>query len=327
MNSFSVLVTRRIPEAGLDLLGRELGRFDLHRGPGPLPRKELLRRVRGRDGVLCLLTDRMDAEAMDAAGPRLRAISNFAVGYDNVDIAEATRRGIVVTNTPGVLTEATAEMAWALLFAAARRVPESDRFLRAGKFKFWDPLLLLGQGVTGKTLGVIGAGRIGSAFALMSAGFRMNVLYFSRSPKEPLERQLGARRTDLKTLLKESDFVSVHLNLSPDTRHLIGKEELALMKPTAVLVNTSRGPVIDEKALVRALKAKRIAAAGLDVYEEEPELAPGLAKLDNAVLTPHTASATFETRSRMAALAAENLIAALRGGRPRHPVNPEALRT
>jgi lactate dehydrogenase-like 2-hydroxyacid dehydrogenase len=326
MKPSNVFVTRRIPEAGTLLLRRKIGRFEMNPDSRPLPRKELLRALRGRKGVLCLLTDRMDAEAMDAAGPDLRVISNFAVGYDNIDVAEATRRKILVTNTPGVLTEATAEMAWALLFAAARRIPESDRFTRAGKFQWWDPLLLLGHGVTGKTLGVVGAGRIGSAFAMMSSGFRMNVLYHSRSRKPHLEKKLGARPAGLKTLLKESDFVSLHLNLSPETRHLIGREELSMMKPTAILVNTSRGPVIDEKALVWALKNKKIAAAGLDVYEQEPELAPGLAGLENAVLAPHTASATLETRSRMAELAADNLAEALLGRLPKHPLNPEAFR-
>jgi glyoxylate reductase len=320
----SVFVTRRIPDAGLELLKEELGGFDMNPADRVLSRRELLEGVRGREAVLCLLTDRIDAKVMEAAGPKVRIFSNMAVGVDNIDLAEATRRRILVGNTPGVLTEATAEMAWALLFAAARRVVESDRFTRAGRFKGWDPLLFRGAKVSGKTLGVVGAGRIGTAFALMSQGFKMNVLYTGKTPQEALEKKLGARRVDLPALLRESDFVSVHINLTRETRHLIGRKELALMKQSAILVNTSRGPVIHEAALVEALKNRKIGGAGLDVYEEEPRFSKALARLDNAVLTPHIASSTTDTRNRMALLAAENLVAALKGERPRHLANPEA---
>ena len=247
------------------------------------------------------------------------------MGTDNIDVAAATERGVAVTNTPGVLTLATAEMAWSLLLAAARRVAEGDRITRSGKFAGWGPTLYLGRAVTGKTLGVIGAGRIGTAFARLSKGFRMEVLYRARRPNRALERELGARRTSLPEILKRSDFLSLHVDLNPSTRGMIGRKEFSLMKPSAVLVNTSRGPVIDEKELVRALKSRKISAAGLDVYEREPRLAPGLASLDNAVLAPHAGSATTEARAAMAELAAENLILALSGRRPKTCVNPEVL--
>ncbi len=326
MKNLKVLVTRPIPQAGLNLLKRAGIRYSISLKPEGLPRAELLRRVRGLDGILCLLTDRFDAAAMDAAGPNLKVLSNHAVGYDNVDVPAATKRKILVTNTPGVLTETTAEMAWALLFAAARRIVESDHYTRSGQFKFWNPMLFHGHDVSRKTLGIIGAGRIGSAFARMAAGFDMKILYFSRRPNADMERKCGAKKASLNALLSQSDFVSIHVPMSPATRHLIGARELSLMKKTAILINTARGPIIDENALVRALRKKRIAAAGLDVYENEPELAPGLAKLDNAILAPHTASATVETRDKMAILAAENLILALRGKKPKHCVNPEVLR-
>lgn len=325
MKKFNVFVTRPIPPAGLELLRKEIGEFEMNTSDRVLTRRELLKAIHGRDGVLTLLTDKIDAEAMDAAGAQIKVFSNMAVGFDNFDVAEATKRKIVLCNTPGVLTETTAEMAWALLFACARRIAESDKFTRAGKFKGWGPLMFLGLDVSGKTLGIVGAGRIGTAMAMMSKGFKMKVLYYDQFQNETLEKELGAKKVELMTLLKESDFVSLHVNLTPETRHLIGKKELEMMKPSAVLVNTSRGPVIDEKALVSALKTKTIFAAGLDVYENEPKLAPGLAKLSNAVLAPHLASATIETRNKMATLAAENLVAGLRGERPKHLINPEVL--
>lgn len=326
MKKFNVLVTRPIPEAGARELQKRIGAFEMCRRPEGYSRKELLAKSKGRDGILALLTDKMDGELMDAAGSRLKVISNHAVGYDNIDVPAATRRNILITNTPGVLTQTTAEMAWALLFDAARRVAESDRYTRAGKFKFWDPMLFHGHDISGKTLGIVGAGRIGAAFARMSSGFKMKILYFSRSANPALEKELGAKKTDLETLLKESDFVSIHVPLTPQTRHLIGAGELKKMKRSAILINTARGPIIDEKALVAALRKKQIAGAALDVYEKEPELAPGLARLDNAVLTPHTASATVETRNKMAMLAAENLSLVLEGKRPKHCVNPEVLK-
>ena len=317
--TYNVYVTRRIPDAGLELLAQQNYDVEINPEDRVLTRSELLQQVRGRDAVLCLLTDGIDAEVLDAAAG-CRVFSNYAVGYNNIDVEACRARGIVVTNTPGVLTDATAEMAWALLFAAARRVTESDAHVRAGQWTGWGPMQFLGQDVTGATLGVVGAGRIGTAFALKSAGFQMKVLYTDEERNAELETALGARQVDLDTLLAESDFVSLHVPLVDATRHLIDARALARMKPTAVLVNTSRGPVVEEDALVEALRDHRIAAAGLDVYENEPALAPGLVELPNAVICPHTASATLTTRDRMATIAARNLIAVLKGEEPLHRV-------
>ncbi|MFQ5863212.1 MAG: 2-hydroxyacid dehydrogenase, partial [Candidatus Brocadiales bacterium] len=322
---YKVFVTRRIPEEGINILSKACPGLEVYADDSPIPREELLSRLRGKDGMLCLLSEKIDRELMEAGGS-LRVIANYAVGYDNIDVGEATRRGIIVTNTPGVLTEATAEMAWALLFSISRRVAEGDRLVRAKGFRGWEPMLLLGEGVSGKTLGIIGAGRIGQAMARMSMGFNMRVLYFSRSRKEGLEKELGAKKVGLDTLLRESDFVSLHVSLTQETYHLIGARELSLMKKTAYLINAARGPVVDEKALVEALKDKGIAGAGLDVYEEEPRLAPGLTELDNVVLAPHLGSATTETRRNMAVMAAENLVAGLRGETPENVVNPEVFK-
>ncbi|HPD17613.1 MAG TPA: D-glycerate dehydrogenase [Planctomycetota bacterium] len=320
----NVYVTREIPQAGLDIVRDACERVEINPEDRVLTRQELLAAVRGRDGVLCLLTDTVDAAVLDAA-KGCRVFANYAVGYNNIDVPAATARGIAVTNTPGVLTDATADLTWALLFATARRIPEGDRYTRAGKFRGWSPMLLLGGDISGRTLGIIGAGRIGTAVALRSRGFRMRVLYFDRAQNEALEQAVGAERVDLDRLLRESDFVSVHVSLDESTRHLIGARELGLMKPTAYLVNTSRGPVVDENALVAALRERRIAGAGLDVFENEPALAPGLTGLDNVVIPPHLGSATIATRTRMATLAATNLVAALRGERPPNIVNPEVL--
>jgi len=320
----NVYVTREIPQAGLDMLRDACERVEINSEDRVLSREELLTAVQGRDGVLCLLTDTVDAAVLDAA-KGCRVFANYAVGHNNIDVPAATARGIAVTNTPGVLTDATADLTWALLFATARRIPEGDRYTRAGRFRGWSPMLLLGGDISGRTLGIIGAGRIGTAVALRSRGFRMRVLYFDRAQNEALEQAVGAERADLERLLRESDFVSVHVSLDESTRHLIGARELGLMKPTAYLVNTSRGPVVDENALVAALRQRRIAGAGLDVFENEPALAPGLAELDNVVIPPHLGSATIATRTRMATLAATNLVAALRGERPPNIVNPEVL--
>jgi glyoxylate reductase len=290
-----------------------------------LSKPELLDWVRGRDGVLTLLTDSVDAEVLEAAAPTCRVIANYAVGFSNVDVAEATRRGILVTNTPGVLTDAVADVTWALLFSVARRVVEGDALMRSGRFEGWSPTMLLGADITGRTLGIIGAGRIGTAVARRSRGFGMCVLYADRRRNAAIESELAAQKVDRQTLLEESDFVSVHVSLSRGTTHLIGRSELAMMKRTAYLINTSRGPVVDEAALVHALRAGTIAGAGLDVYEDEPAMAPGLAECPNAVLLPHIASATEWTRSKMAEMAAESLIAALRGETPPNLVNPEVL--
>ena len=312
-----VLVTREIPEAGLGLLED----FDVTvLAERPPTRDELLEAVRGASGVLSTATEKMDGEVMDAAGVGLKVVANMAVGYDNIDICAATNRGVVVTNTPGVLDETTADVAFMLMLAAARRLGEGERLLRAGEWEWWGPKQLRGIDVWGKKLGVVGLGRIGRAVARRGRGFGMEILYHNRSRKEDAEKELGARYLDLDDLLRESDFVSIHTPLTDATRHLIGERELGLMQDTAVLVNTSRGPVVDEAALAEALEGGRIFAAGLDVYEEEPKVHPRLLELEKAVLAPHIGSASIETRDRMATLAAENLAAVLRGEEPKSPV-------
>ena len=321
---WNVFVTRRIPQPGLDMLHEHCETVEVNAEDRVLTREELSEGVKGRDGVLCLLTDTIDDEVFESA-QGAEIFANYAVGFNNVDVEAATRRGVMITNTPGVLTDATSDMAWALLFAAARRIVESDRCVREGKFKGWGPMLFLGGDVTGRTLGIVGAGRIGAAVARKSVGFKMRVLYADTVPNEALEKEIGAERVGLEELLKASDFVSIHVPLMPETVHLIGADQLDLMKETAYLINTSRGPVVDEKALVEALKAKKIAGAGLDVYEHEPEVAPGLAELDNVILAPHISSATIETRTKMATMAAGNLLAGLRGEIPPNLVNPEVL--
>lgn len=322
----NIYVTREIPEGGLKMLREKFGNFEINMEDRVLTREELLAKVRGRDGVISLLTDRIDAEVMDAAGPGCKIFSNYAVGFNNIDVAEATKRGMMVTNTPGVLTDATADLAIALLFSAARRMVEADAFTRAGKFQGWGPMLMLGQDITGKTLGIVGAGRIGSNMAeKMSRGFGMKILYTDKSGNPELEQSIGAKKVDLATLLQESDFISVHVNLTPETTHMIGEKELKSMKKTCVLINTARGPVIDENALVKALKEHWIFAAGLDVFEKEPVLAPGLVDLPNVVIPPHVASATIGTRTRMAEIAAQNLIDALEGKMPEYCLNKDEL--
>jgi glyoxylate reductase len=321
---FNVYVTRLVPRAGIELLERECETVEINPHDRPLTREELLAAVRCRDGILCLLTDRIDEEVFKAA-EGAKGFANYAVGYNNIDVAKATEYGFPISNTPGVLTDATAEMAWALLFAVARRVPESDKYNRSGMWEGWGPMQFLGGDVTGATLGVVGAGRIGTAFALKSRGFEMNVLYADVNPNEVLERELGAQRKSIDDLLRESDYVSIHVPLVPETFHLISTEQFKLMKRTAYLVNTSRGPVIDESALVEALRSGEIAGAGLDVYEDEPRMTAGLAELDNVVLSAHTASATVSTRSKMAVMAATNLVAMLKGTPIPNLVNPEVL--
>ncbi|HLC30083.1 MAG TPA: D-glycerate dehydrogenase [Dehalococcoidia bacterium] len=318
-----MLVTQRIPEAGLEALRRE-GDVVLCPHPEmPPAREELLDAVKGADALLCLLTDTVDAELMEAA-PRLMVIANMAVGYNNIDVAAATARHIPVTNTPGVLTETTADLAFALLLDVARRVAEGDRYVRAGRFKVWQATLMLGSDVHGKTLGIVGMGRIGTAVARRARGFGMPILYHNRHRLDSaLEAELGARCVPLDRLLRASDFVTLHAPYTPETHHLIGRRELGLMKTTAYLVSTARGPMVDEAALVDALRECRPAGAALDVYEREPELTPGLAELENVVLTPHIGSASRETRARMSVMAAENILAALRGERPPNLVNPE----
>jgi lactate dehydrogenase-like 2-hydroxyacid dehydrogenase len=322
MKRWNVYVTRMLPQPAIDLLA-EYCEVEVNPEDRVLTREELLEKVQGRDAVIPLLTDTIDAEIFDAA-ENAKIFANYAVGFNNIDISAATTRGILVSNTPGVLTDATADMAWALLMAAARRIVEGDKFTRAGKFKGWGPMMLLGQEVTGKTLGIIGGGRIGSEFALRAKGFRMRIIYTDIKPNPTMETETGALFVDKETLLQEADFIALHVPLTPETHHLISEKELKIMKNTAVLVNTSRGPVIDEIALAQALKAGDIWAAGLDVYEWEPEITPALLELDNVVLLPHIASATFETRTKMGLIAVENVLAAMRGELPPNCLNPEA---
>lgn len=309
-----VFVARRIPEEGLDLV-RASCEMDLWDGPLPPPRDELLRRVVGVDGALTLLTDRVDDEFLDAAGPQLRVVSNYAVGFDNIEVAACARRGVRVGNTPGVLTETTADLAWTLLMAAARRVPEGSRFVLDGKWKTWDPLLLLGPDVHGATIGILGFGRIGQAVARRAQGFGMEILYHDLEPlPASVSQPFGATYLPLEELLPRSDFVTLHVNLSPVTRRLINAETLAMMKPTAVLVNTSRGPVVDQVALATALREGVIWAAALDVTDPEPiPMDDPLVALDNCLIVPHIASASRATRGKMAEMAAANLVAGVRG--------------
>lgn len=314
---FKILLTRAIPEAGLNLL-RSRQDIELIVSPQDaiIPRKKLLATIKGCHGILPMLTDKMDAELFDAAGPQLKIVANYAVGYDNIDLKEAAKRGILIANTPGVLSNAVAEHTFALLLTAAKRITEADRFTRAGKYQGWAPMLLLGTELSSKTLGIIGLGRIGASVATMATALGMKVLYQDVRRDDAFEKTVGASFATFNEVLAQSDFVSIHVPLLPTTRHLIDAAALAKMKPTAYLINTSRGPIVDEAALVAALKTKRIAGAALDVYEHEPKLAPGLAKLPNVVLTPHTASATIETRSEMAKLAAQAILDVLDGKTP-----------
>lgn len=318
-----VYVTRRLPEAALAMLRAQAEITVWPTDEVPPPREVLIGEAGASDGLLSLLTDRVDGALLDAA-PRLRVVSNCAVGFDNVDVDAATARGVVVTNTPGVLTETVADFTMALLLAAARRLIEADRYTRAGKWQSWEPMLFLGQDVYGATLGLVGLGRIGAAVARRAHGFGMTVLYHDVVRREDLERDLGLRYAALDEVLRQADFVSLHVPLAPQTRHLIGAAQLALMKPTAVLINTARGPVVDPEALYHALAGRRIAAAALDVFEVEPVPSDDrLLTLDNIVVAPHIASASVETRTKMAVMAAENLLGALAGRRPPNLVNPE----
>ena len=316
-----MLVTRRIPDESIGMLEAALGVVDVNPHDRAMTREEFLAAARDRDGLLCLLTEDIDDEVLDLS-PGLKGVAIYAVGYNNIDVDACTRRGIPVTNTPDVLTDTTADVAWALMFATARRVAEGDRYVREGRFSGWGPLLMLGSDVTGATLGIVGAGRIGTATARRAAGFSMPVVYTSRRRNATIEC-VGARYLPLDDLLRESDFVSLHVPLTPETTHLISERELDLMKPTAYLINTTRGPVVDEKALVRALRDGVIAGAGLDVFEREPELEPGLADLENVVMLPHVGSGTVATRIRMGNTAAANLIAMVNGADPPNCVNPE----
>jgi len=315
-----VLVSRKLPQPVMDRLAGECD-LTVWTETTAMPRELLLRDAAGRRGLVTLLTERVDDELLDAAGSDLVVVANYAVGFDNIDVAACSRRGVLVSNTPDVLTEATADMTWALLMAAARRVAEGDRFLRSRQPWIWGPEMLLGQDVHGRTLGVIGFGRIGRAVARRAAGFGMRVLYYD--PVAPPAGETGAEPVGLDELVATADFVSVHVSLSPETHHLIDAARLRQMKPTAVLVNAARGPVVDERALAEALDAGEIFAAGLDVFEHEPAVDPGLLAHPRAVIVPHLGSATVDTRLAMGMLAADNLLAALDGRRPPTLVNPE----
>ncbi len=321
--SWTVFVTRQIPEEGLRIL-RESTEVRVNPANRVLSKEEIIQGVQGCQGLLCLLTDRIDEEVMETSG--LRVISNYAMGYDNIDVEAATARGIMVTNTPVEgLAETPADFVFALLLSMARRVAEGDRCVREGRFVGWNPLLLLGADVWGKTIGIVGTGRIGTAVARRARGFGMRILCHDVVRRDELEKELGASYVSLDRLLAESDFVTLHVPLTPETAHLIGSGELSRMKETAYLINTSRGPVLDEEALAGALKSGVIAGAALDVYEWEPEVHPDLLSLENALLMPHMASASLGTRTEMAVAAAKNLLDGLKGDRPPFLVNPEVL--
>ena len=323
MKPYDVYVTRMIPQVGIDMLS-EIADVRVNPDDRPLSRDELHREIAAADGVVGLLSDPVDAAFFEAA-KNLKGYANYAVGFDNIDVAEATRRNIPVSNTPGVLTTATAECAWALMFAVARRVVEADAVMRSGKWDGWGPLQFLGGDVKGRTLGVVGAGRIGTETGLMSRGFDMDVLYTSRSGRvnETLRDRVNGKLVSFDELLERSDFISVNTPLTPDTRHLFEAAAFKRMKRSAYLINTARGPVVDEAALVDALKSGEIAGAGLDVYEKEPRMADGLADLDNVVVLPHIGSATALSRDDMAKLAARNLMSMLKGEEPETCLNPE----
>jgi glyoxylate reductase len=324
MSKPKVFVARVIPADGLDPV-LEACDARIWEDELPPPRDELLRAIEGCDGVLTLLTDRVDDEFLDRAGPGLKVVSNFAVGFDNIDVPACTRRGIPVGNTPGVLTDTTADLAWTLLMAAGRRVAEGDRYVRAGRWKTWGPMLLLGPDVHGSTIGIVGFGRIGQAVARRAMGFGMTILYHDLARAEAeVETDYGATFVTLDELLTRSDFVSLHVNLTDQTRHLMNAERLGWMKPSAVLVNTSRGPVVDQHALYEALRDEVIFAAALDVTDPEPMSTDDpLLTLENCLVVPHIASASRATRGKMAAMAAANLLAGVRGERLPTPVNPE----
>ena len=320
----TIFISRLIPRAGIEILENAGFVVEINQKNRVLTKEELLAGCREKDGLLCLLTDTIDREFIDQMG-QLKGIATMAVGYNNIDLAAAEEKGIPVSNTPGVLTDATADLVWALLMATARRLPEAERYLRAGEFKSWGPMLFLGGDLRGRTLGIIGAGRIGTAVGLRSRGFGMNIIYTDPEKNRVLEEGLGGRRVELNTLLREADYITVHVMLTEETRRLIGRPEFKLMKETAYLINTSRGPVVDEDALVEALQSGIIAGAGLDVFEKEPHIHPALLSLPNAVLLPHIGSATIETRTRMAMMAAENLVAMMRGEEPENQINTKAI--
>lgn len=316
-----VFITRKIPDVAIKLLKNKGYQVIVGSQTRNLTAKEIAKKGKGADALLCLLTDTIDGKLMDALGPQLKVIANYAVGFDNIDIRAAKKRNIQITNTPGVLTEAVAEHAVALVFGIVRRLAESDRFVRAKKYKGWEPELFLGEELQGKILGIVGHGRTGCRVAdILQKGLGMKVLYYDVVRNKKAEARCGIQYASFSGLLKKADVVSLHVPLLPSTHHLISRKELSAMKKTAYLVNTSRGPVVDEKMLVKAMKKKWIAGAALDVFESEPTFAPGLLDLENVLLTPHIASATRETRKKMAELAAKNVIAVLSGEKPQNPV-------
>ncbi len=319
-----ILVTRHVFPEAVSIL-EPVGDIQYNDSATGLSAAELRAAVAGKQAVVCQLTDKIDADFMDA-GSDLKVISNVAVGFDNIDIPAATERGIVVTNTPGVLTDTTADLAFTLLMAAARRITEAERFLRSGDWHQWEIDMMVGHDIHKHTLGILGLGRIGQGMAKRASGFDMRVIYHDMNRATPEEEEAwGIEYVDKETLFRDSDFLSIHVPLNEHTRHIVGAAELELMKPTAVLVNTARGPVVDEKALADALESGSIASAGLDVFEEEPVVEPRLLKLENIVMVPHIGSASIKTRTRMCTMAAENTAAVLQGERPPNPVNPEVL--
>ena len=322
MNKPKVYITRKLMDEVMDYLNLHCN-VAVWEGVGAVPRVVLAKELAGVQGVLTMLTDHVDGELLDYE-PDIKIVSNMAVGFDNIDVTAATERGVMIANTPGVLTETTADVAWALLMAAARRLVEGDRLVRNGGWQTWSPLFMCGQEVAGSTIGIIGLGRIGAAVARRAKGFGMKVMYNKRNRDLEAERELGIEYASFEQLLRESDFVSVHCPLKPETRGLLGDAEFELMKPSAVLINTARGPIVDEAALYRALKERKIWAAGLDVFEKEPlDQYHPLLSLDNLVVAPHIGSATIATRSKMAMLAAENLVQGVTGHVPKFLVNPE----
>ncbi|WP_312560807.1 D-glycerate dehydrogenase [Anaerospora sp.] len=325
MAKASVYVTRLIPEENIAELRKH---FDVEVNPDDraLSKEELKVKLKGKNAVVSLLTDIIDGEVLDAAGSQLKIVANYAVGFNNFDLAAATERGVILTNTPGVLDEATATLTFTLLLAMARRIPEADKFVRDGKWQGWAPMFFIGLDVDKKTLGIAGLGRIGQNVARKAKGFDMKIIYTDVRRNEEFEKEVGATYVDKETLLKESDFLTLHVPLLPETHHYISETELKMMKPTAVLINASRGPVVDEAALVKALQTKEIWGAALDVFEAEPRIAPGLSDLDNVVIVPHIASATMDTRLKMGAIAVGNIIKVLNGQEPDTCVNPAVLK-
>ncbi|HMM22571.1 MAG TPA: D-glycerate dehydrogenase [Selenomonadales bacterium] len=322
---WNVYVARKLPEPLEEML-REYCEVEINPRDVLEDRKVYLQKIKGKDGLITDSRVAVTEEVYEAAGPQLKIVSNYAVGFNNIDVAGATKRGIVVTNTPGVVNNATADIAWALMFAAARRISEADRLIRTKEPWGWTPSFLQGRDIVGKTLGIIGAGRIGTTMAKRARGFDMNILYSDRSRNETLEQQMGARQVDVETLLREADYVSLHTPLTAETRHMISAKQFEIMKPTAILINTSRGEIIDEKALVEALRTGQIWGAGLDVFEKEPCVTPELFELDNIVMTPHIGTATIGTRRAMAETASQNVIDIMLGKPSAKVVNPEVLK-